>query len=149
MPIYNTTLLVAGVQLLIILTPHEPGYALSSITATGSGLSYQSGWDTRGGSTQEDALQNMIQAVSNNLLTGAFIGNDGCSLDVWSINNRNVAVTMSATICYNPNMYPVCCVSNKMAFRFIELNNQIIDLTNKLADLEKRTNYVENNRAWW
>ncbi len=131
MTIYNPTILVAGVQLLVMLTT-EP----ASISAQGMGMSYYSEWYN----------PNIIPSIVNNTLTGKFLL-DVCILHVFDINDINCEATLNSK---RLNTYSnTDWVANKLAFDVVLLTTQINDLTNKIADLEKRTNYVENNRAWW
>ncbi len=131
MTIYNPTILVAGVQLLVMLTT-EP----TSISAQGMGMSYYSEWYN----------PNIIPSIVNNTLTGKFLL-DVCILHVFDINDINLEATLNSK---RLNTYSnTDWVANKLAFDVVLLTTQINDLTNKIADLEKRTNYVENNRAWW
>ena len=157
MTIYNTTILVAGVQLLVLLDDQ-------TMTSSGSGIYVITAGTNRSFSEQvygylrysnnyaanvATAQPYILQSIINNSLIGTFT-DGGCALQLTDITNTHSAY-LSVTWYVN-YMTDIACLQTKAIFselRQKEYTAQIADLQTKLADLEKRTNYVENNRAWW
>ncbi len=157
MAIYNTTILVAGIQLLVLLDDQ-------TVTESRNGVYIMTARTNRSFSEQVygylyysnnyvtnvvDTQPYIIQSIINNSLVGTF-SDGGCTLQLADITNTHL--TYLSTAQNREFLSTLACLQTKAVFSELkqkEYTTQIADLQTKLADLEKRTNYVENNRAWW
>ena len=174
MVLYNTTILVAGIQFLVLLNDGvqtgsgSKTYTLSAVNDTVTipqyyGLSYGNTnyygalvYDNRR-DTPDDITSKpyILQAIINNSLVGNF-AKDMCgeyshliltgTNTAHTLRLRYVAMNGAGWADHISCLYMRSLIAE---LKQLEYTTHIANLQSKIDELEKRTNYVENNRAWW
>ena len=171
MVLYNTTILVAGIQFLVLLNDGvrigSKTYTLSAVNDTVTipqyyGLPYGNTnyygalvYDDRDITFNDASKPYILQAIVNNSLVGNFAKGicDGYSNLVLANPNTGHIITLPYVVMNGAGWNgPMSCLfirSIIAELKQLEYTAHITNLQNKIDELEKRTNYVENNRAWW
>ena len=160
MVLYNTTILVAGIQFLVLLNDGvrigSKTYTLSAVNDTIKVLQYGSlVYDDRDITFDDASKPYILQAILNNSLVGNFAKGicDGYSNLILANPNTGHTITLPYVVMNGAGWNgPMSCLfirSIIAELKQLEYTTHIANLQNKIDELEKRTNYVENNRAWW
>ena len=160
MVLYNTTILVAGIQFLVLLDDGvrigSKTYTLSAINDTIKVLQYGAlVYDDRDITFDDASKPYILQAIVNNSLVGSFAKGicDGYSNLVLANPNTGHMIMLPYVVMNGAGWNgPMSCLFIRSIIadlKQLEYTVHIANLQNKIDELEKRTNYVENNRAWW
>jgi hypothetical protein len=138
----NTTIIVSGIQMLLLIGNSQNEYFRAE-NAT-YGLSYSTDYS-------QWLYNALMQQISNETLTGVFL-NKGC----WfRLNIYQMGVWPSDIYCgvwRGGWCDAVSCAESKVIFTEIRqtvLTAKIVELSDKLDIIDRKVGYLAGNRAWW